>query len=368
LTVASSAPRAGSDKPFVAALVAMASMYLLLILAMIGADIAFAAFKIGWTPTHEWIYEVEDGGKVEVQQEDKILETWIQGRDFVDASELAEQLNASSWPEKVVVGGNRIVLSSEPELDLIVGDTPAKFEWKQSEILQILTDDGLRSSIILTLFSCTVTAILSILFAVPTGYLLSRYNFRGKTLVDAILDIPIVLPPLVIGLSLLILFNQMPTKEHSLEKGLNFLGIEVTYQVSAVILAQFSVACAFAVRTMRTTFDQISPRTEQVAQTLGCSRGRAFFTIVIPESWRGISTAGTLAWTRAMGEFGPILVFAGTMEGRTEVLSSTVFLEITAGNLEGAVIVSILMVTIAMLVLIAVRSWDRGNQKGLYNG
>ena len=216
--------------------------------------------------------------------------------------------------------------------------------------------------------TCTVSALLSVLFAVPTGYLLSRYQFRGKALIDAIIDIPIVLPPLVIGLSLLILFNQMPSEEHSLEKGLNWMGIRVTFAVPAVILAQFAVACAFSVRTMRTTFDQISPRTEQVAQTLGCSRGRAFFSIVIPESWRGISTSATLAWTRAMGEFGPILVFAGTMEGRVDVLSSRVYLEISHGNLEGAVVVSLLMVTIAMIVLIAVRRWDRNNEKGLYHG
>lgn len=236
------------------------------------------------------------------------------------------------------------------------------------DFVAIVSDKHVRFSVVLTIVSCTVTAILSIIFAVPTGYLLSRYNFPGKTFVDAILDIPIVLPPLVVGLSLLILFNQIPTQPHSIEKGLNFFGIEVTYQVPAVILSQFSVACAFAVRTMRNTFDQISPRTEQVAQTLGCTRARAFFSIVIPESWRGISTAGTLAWTRAMGEFGPILVFAGTIRGRTEVLSSTVFLEISIGNLEGAVIVSLLMVTIAMVVLVAVRIWDRGNQKGLYHG
>ncbi|MEM7014832.1 MAG: ABC transporter permease [Verrucomicrobiota bacterium] len=231
----------------------------------------------------------------------------------------------------------------------------------------LLDNEDVRFSVMLTLFSCTATAILSLLFGIPTGYLLSRYNFPGKLIVDAVLDIPIVLPPLVVGLSLLILFNQIPTNDHSIEKGLNVLGIEVTYQIPAVIIAQFAVSCAFAVRTMRNTFDQISPRTEQVAQTLGASRARAFFTIVIPETWRGISTAGTLAWTRAMGEFGPILVFAGTIRGRTEVLSSTVFLEISIGNLEGAVLVSLTMVSIAMMVLIAVRMWDRGNREGLYH-
>ena len=232
------------------------------------------------------------------------------------------------------------------------------------ELKSLVTDPNILSSIKLTLFTCTVSAVLSVMVAIPSGYLLSRFQFRGKTLLDAILDIPIVLPPLVVGLSLLILFNQMPPWGPSFEK---LLGGKFTYNVPAVILAQFTVACAFAVRTMRNTFDQISPRTEHVALTLGCNRWNALFLVVIPESWRGISTAGTLAWTRSMGEFGPILVFAGAIRGKTEVLPSTVFLEISVGNLEGAVIISLLMVTIAIVVLIAVRVWDQGRKERFYH-
>lgn len=248
--------------------------------------------------------------------------------------------------------------------------------WK--EFKEILGDEYIQSSVKLTLFTCTVTAILSVIVALPIGYLLSRYDFKGKAMIDAFLDIPIVLPPLVVGLSLLILFNKMPPWEWFGIDGPSFEemfgkifgpfmpeGVDagITYKVPAVILAQFTVAAAFAVRTMRNTFDQISPRAEQVALTLGCNRSQAFFRVVVPEAWRGISTAGTLAWTRAMGEFGPILVFAGTIRGRTEVLSSSVFLEISIGNLEGAVIVSLMMVSIAVVVLVAVRMWDRGSRR-----
>ena len=233
------------------------------------------------------------------------------------------------------------------------------------QLVGILSDKDIVFSVKLTLFTCTVSALLSVLVAIPSGYLLSRFQFRGKTVLDAVLDIPIVLPPLVVGLSLLILFNKMPPwNGPSFEE---MFGHRLTYNVPAVILAQFTVACAFAVRTMRNTFDQISPRAEQVALTLGCTRGRAFCSVAVPEAWRGISTAGTLAWTRAMGEFGPILVFAGATRGKTEVLSSTVFLEISVGNLEGAVIVSLLMVTIAIVVLMAVRIWDKGTAVKYYH-
>lgn len=234
-----------------------------------------------------------------------------------------------------------------------------------SELIGILTNDTIEASVRLTLFTCTVSALLAVIVSLPAGYLLSRYQFRGKALLEATLDIPIVLPPLVVGLSLLILFNRLPDWGGPTFE--EMLGHKMTYQVPAVILAQFTVAGAFAIRTMRNTFDQISPRTEHIALTLGCTRGRAFFTVVIPEAWRGISTAATLAWTRSMGEFGPILVFAGAIRGKTEVLSTTVFLEISVGNLEGAVVVSLLMISIAIVVLVAVRFWDKGNVTKYYN-
>lgn len=220
---------------------------------------------------------------------------------------------------------------------------------------KIAGDPDIQDSVKLTVLSCTLTAILSVLVAAPLGYLLSRQRFPGRALLDALLDVPIVLPPLVVGLSLLILFNW----------GMGNWGVgaeKIAYTVAAVIIAQFTVSCAFAVRTMRAAFDAISPRTEQVALTLGCSRGQAFWMVALPESWRGLLTAWTLAWARAMGEFGPILVFAGATRGKTEVLATTVFLEISVGNLEGAVAVSLGMVTIALAVLIAVRLWDRGHR------
>lgn len=207
----------------------------------------------------------------------------------------------------------------------------------------------------LTLISCTISALLSVWVATPLAYLLSRFQFRGRWLIDTALDVPIVLPPLVIGLSLLILFH-LPFPGGNLEEWCQRqLGLRVTYRQPAVILAQFAVACAFAAQTMRVTFDQIDPRAEQVALTLGCRRSQAFLQVVLPQAWRGLVAAFTIAWARSLGEFGPILVFAGATRMRTEVLSTTVFLELSVGQLEAAVAVSLLMVLAAMAVLGIVR-------------
>ena len=218
----------------------------------------------------------------------------------------------------------------------------------------------IQSAFRLTILSCTIAALLSIWVATPLGYLLSRYRFPGRLLIDTIVDIPIVLPPLVLGLSLLILFH-LPFGNWELEAWLrDDIKFPVTYRWPAVILAQFSVSCAFAVRTMRVTFDQINPRAEDVARTLGCTRGQAFLQIALPQSWRGMIAATTIAWARALGEFGPILVFAGATRMRTEVLSTTVFLELSNGQLNAAVAVSLLMVAMAVVVLVVLRVLGTG--------
>jgi molybdate transport system permease protein len=279
-------------------------------------------------------------------------------------------------------------------------------------VLASLRSPEIRYAIKLSLVSCFITTILSLWVAVPLGYLLARTRFPGQHIVDTILDIPIVLPPLVIGLSLLIFFQTRPgkwieemTSHHMGEMlacklfplllalliglalrrsiGLRWcllgaigvivlltmtrpfpsfvqllqgrFGTPITYAIPSVILAQFAVSCAFAVRTMRITFEQISPRTEQVALTLGCTPSQAFWMVSLPEAWRGMVTAASIAWARALGEFGPILVFSGATRLRTEVLSTTVFLELSIGKLEAALAVSLLMVAVAVVVLLIMR-------------
>ena len=222
----------------------------------------------------------------------------------------------------------------------------------------------IQEAIRLTLLSCTAAAVLSLWVATPLGYLLSRYRFPGRWIVDTLVDIPIVLPPLVLGLSLLILFH-LNWGTWQLDRWFrDELKFPVTFHWPAVVLAQFTVSCAFAIRTMRVTFDQINPRAEDVARTLGCTRGQAFLKIALPQAVRGMVAATTIAWARALGEFGPILVFAGSTRGRTEVLSTTVFLELSVGRLDAAVAVSLLMVALAIVVLLILRGVGTGLSGG----
>jgi len=220
---------------------------------------------------------------------------------------------------------------------------------------EVFTSERYRYAVLLSLISCSITTVLSVWVAVPTAYLMSRVEFPGKRFLDAVLDIPIVMPPLVIGLALLMLF----------QTGLGqFIQSHVrfTYAVPGVILAQFMVACAFATRTMMAAFAEINPRQEQVALTLGCTRAQAFWHVVLPEAQRGMVPAATIAWARAMGEFGPVLVFAGTTALRTEVMPSSIFLELQVGNLGMAAGISIVMVVLALIVLVLMRLAGGGRQ------
>jgi molybdate transport system permease protein len=247
------------------------------------------------------------------------------------------------------------------------------------DIRNAIADPRVRFSIALSLFSCTISAILSIWVAVPTGYLLARTDQQaierrlegrprlcrlaifGRHCVETLFDIPVVLPPLVVGISLLILFQTslgrwLDVQVGSLMQWLGFPGIRgITYEIPAVVLAQFTVATAYAVRIMRATFEQMDAEPELAALVLGASEAQAFSFVALPQARQGIINAFTLAWARSLGEFGPILIFAGTARMKTEVLSTTVYLNFSIGNLRGAVTASLLMLMFAAVVLIGTR-------------
>lgn len=240
-----------------------------------------------------------------------------------------------------VLGGSYVLLI----IGLLVADVVYT---KPDQVRRTLSDPMIRSAIRLSLLSCTITTILAIWVAVPLGYLLARKEFRGKVLVDTLIDVPIVLPPLVIGISLLVLFQLAPGR--AIERI-----IPVVYHVPAIVLAQFAVATAFAVRTMQVTFDQIDPRAEQVALTLGCSRAQAFWRVTLPAARKGVLAAATIAWARSLGEFGPVQVFAGAVPGRTVVLPTAIYFEQDLGRLHSALTISLVMIALAACVLVLMR-------------
>ncbi len=227
---------------------------------------------------------------------------------------------------------------------LIIADA---FYIDRKAVLTVFTSGFIRHSLWMSIWTSFAATFIALLFAVPIGYSLSRYRFPGRVLVDVIVDLPIVFPPLVAGLTLLVFFSQT-----SLGRWIqDDLGIEFVFQRKGIILCQFLASASFAIRSAKTAFDEVDRRFENVALTLGCTRWASFRRVSLPLALNGIIAGGILTWARAFGLFGPLLIFVGSFRGRTEVLSTTIFLEQSVGNIEVALAVAMLMIVVAVIAL-----------------
>ena len=218
-------------------------------------------------------------------------------------------------------------------------------------IVTVLTADFVRHALWLSIWTSFTTTALALLFAIPIGYALSRYRFPGHALVDTVVDLPIVFPPLVAGLTLLVFFNQTAPGKW-IEQD---LGIEFVFQPKGIVLCQFVVSASYAIRSTKSAFDEVDRQVENIALLLGCTHWGSFFRVSLPLARNGIIAGAILTWARAFGIFGPLMIFVGSFRGRTEVLSSTIFLEQSVGHLEVALAITLLLIGIATLALLAIR-------------
>ncbi len=215
-----------------------------------------------------------------------------------------------------------------------------------SDFLGLFKSEDLRYAMRLSLVTSTASVILALIVALPVGFALSRFRFPGRIFIDTLVDMPIVLPSLVIGVSLLMFFTT------PLGKAIEKSGFHFVYTPLGIVLAQFTIISAYAIRTIKSAFDSIDPRLENVARTLGWSRGQAFVRVSLPMARNGIIAAGVISWARAIGLFGPLMVFTGTTRLKTEVLATSVYLELSVGNIENALAIALLLVIFSMLALL----------------
>ncbi|MCP4051351.1 MAG: ABC transporter permease subunit, partial [bacterium] len=208
-----------------------------------------------------------------------------------------------------------------------------------------VTSDSTLFAIKLSLITSVITTCLAIIVAIPTGYCFSHYEFRGKQILDTLIELPIVLPPLVVGLCLLVFFNTMPGR--FIENNI----LRFVFSVPGIVLAQFSISCSFAIIAIKEAFNNLDPRYEEAARTLGCNKVEAFTKVVLPLIKTGIVSGGVMTWTRAVGEFVPILLLCGAQRGKTEIMPIAIFLEFEVGNIEGAVGLTIIFLLLSSLYL-----------------
>ncbi len=228
---------------------------------------------------------------------------------------------------------------------------------------EVLTSHSVRHALFLTVVCSVISTLLSILVAVPSGYALSRQRLRGAMVYDILVDALIVLPVLVIGMSILVFFHQTRALP-GVGGFFLWLGNLFIHRVPGIVLAMFFCSASFAVRVMKATFDEMDPRTEHVAMTLGCTRWGAFWRVVLPQARHGLIAAAVLSWARAVGVYGPIMIVAGAVEGKTYVLPSHIFVDITVGRLKAALAISLIMIAMAFIVLLLLKTFSKSSLFG----
>lgn len=214
------------------------------------------------------------------------------------------------------------------------------------------TSDTLWQAMRLTLVTSAISLGIVILLGTPLAYLLARGKVPFSRVVDTIIDLPMVLPPAVAGIALLMAFGRRGIVGSHLDDA----GITLGFTTAAVIIAQTFVAVPFYVRSARAGFARVDRHLEDAAADLGATPGAVLRTVILPLVRPNLAAGAVLAWARAVGEFGATIMFAGNFAGRTQTMPLAIYGRYEAGDLETALLLSVVLLAAAMLVLLAVRS------------
>ncbi len=216
-------------------------------------------------------------------------------------------------------------------------------------MLKAINSNEVRFAVMLSLKSALIATAMALVVGVPSAYTLARSEFLLKELIDSLVDLPVVLPPLISGLGLLLFFGDTPIGK------IISKFIQVVFTPTGIVVAQFFIATPFVIRTVRAVFESIDPKYELIAMSLGSSKTEAFFKVVLPMARKGILAGAILAWARCMGEFGATLMLAGATRMRTETLPIAVYLNISVGNIDLALSIAFVMLAIAVLTIASIK-------------
>ena len=253
----------------------------------------------------------------------------------------------SRWPARIVVGtlaGSFFLYLGIPLVSLLLHEPPSAL-WaaiQQPEVLQALQ---------LSVFTTSASTVLTILFGLPVAYVLARMHFPGRNLLEVLVTLPTVLPPVVAGVALLLTFGRFGL----VGRFLTPLGITLPFTTVAVIMAQMFVSSPFFVNTARAGLEQLDTRYELAAYTLRASPFYTFRRVILPLIRPALLTGIGLAWARALGELGATITFAGSFPGVTQTMPIAVYLA-AESNLDTAVALSVVLMAVSFGLLLALRA------------
>jgi molybdate transport system permease protein len=261
---------------------------------------------------------------------------------------MGRRARAEPLPTTVWLGSAALVAYiALPLVALLVAAAPR-------DLLARLASPMAVHALVLTLATTSAATVIGVAAGTPLAYLLARGAFRGRDLLDTLVDLPITIPPVVAGVALLLAFG----RRGLLGRHLEAFGVSVAFSTVAVVMAQVFIASPFFVKAARAGFEGVDTRLEAAARTLGASPWRVFWTITVPLARPALVSGTVLAWARALSEFGATMMFAGNFPGRTQTLSLAVMTAMES-DLETAVAVSIVSLALALVALVAAKSLGR---------
>lgn len=217
-------------------------------------------------------------------------------------------------------------------------------------MFMFITQPSAVAALRLSLWTSTISVLIAIMTGTPLAFVLARRKFVGKTFLELVIDLPIVLPPSVAGIALLIAFG----RQGMFGTWLNALGISLPFTTTAVILAQTFVSAPLFVRAARIGFAEIDHQIVEAAYVEGSNEWQLFRFLMFPLAGRAVLSGAILTWTRAIGEFGATILFAGNLEGVTQTMPLAIYLGLER-SLSIALALSTVLVFVSFLLLLVTR-------------
>jgi molybdate transport system permease protein len=226
-----------------------------------------------------------------------------------------------------------------------------------SSLGEQLTAPGVGQALRLSLVSATAATAVSLVLGVPLAWVLARSRIRGRSVLRALVTVPLVLPPVVGGVALFLVLGRQGIVGSWLDDA---FGITVPFTTTAVVIAETFVAMPFLVISVEGALRAADARFEDVAATLGADRWTTFRTVTLPLVAPGIAAGAVLCWARALGEFGATITFAGNFPGTTQTMPLAVYLALQRDP-EAAVVLSLVLLGVSLATLLLLRDrWLRG--------
>jgi molybdate transport system permease protein len=219
-----------------------------------------------------------------------------------------------------------------------------------SDLLHALGRDVTRDALLVSLKTSAIAHAAVLLFGTPAAWVLARKRFRGRGLVLALVELPLVLPPAVAGIALFAAFGRAGL----LGDELDALGIQIPFTQTAVVLAVAFVESPFYLRGAIAAFEAVDAALLDAARTLGASPARVFARIALPLAAGGLGAASALALARGLGEFGATIIFAGSLQGVTQTLPLAIYAQFEQ-DFDTALAISALFIVIGAVLLVALK-------------